>query len=146
MVEIGLELCEYQTFCFFCEDWRPRRTIVFCGWGARVNSTTTGDNAQVQWAKENAQVLRQRAVAYLNLDLAVAGTSLKKTRNNQRKNDNTGNIFRQLFAVRRSFSDDAFPVEEKHQEDPQSESFRGEGRSQYGLRHLDAQQSRSWPA
>jgi len=55
------------------KNWRPRRTIVFCGWGARVNSTTTGDNAQVQWAKENAQVLRQRAVAYLNLDLAVAG-------------------------------------------------------------------------
>ena len=49
--------------------WRPRRTIMLCSWDAEellvVGST--------EWVEENAKVLQDRAVAYLNMDVAVNG-------------------------------------------------------------------------
>ena len=49
--------------------WRPRRTIMLCSWDAEeihvVGST--------EWVEENARVLQDRAVGYLNMDVAVNG-------------------------------------------------------------------------
>ncbi|XP_072037034.1 N-acetylated-alpha-linked acidic dipeptidase 2-like [Amphiura filiformis] len=49
--------------------WRPRRTLVFCSWGAEE----FGLIGSVEWTEEYYHILSQRAVAYLNLDIAVAG-------------------------------------------------------------------------
>ncbi|KAL3873154.1 hypothetical protein ACJMK2_036308 [Sinanodonta woodiana] len=49
--------------------WRPRRTIIFCSWGseefALIGST--------EWIEETIKQLDRRAVAYINLDIAVTG-------------------------------------------------------------------------
>ena len=50
-------------------DWRPRRSVVFCGWGAEEYAMI----GSYEWAEENAKILSQRAVAYLNVDYAVIG-------------------------------------------------------------------------
>lgn len=50
-------------------DWRPRRTMVFCSWGAEEYGLI-GSN---EWTQQFAKVLSQRAVAYLNVDVAVGG-------------------------------------------------------------------------
>ena len=43
--------------------------MIFCSWGAEEY----GLIGSYEWAEENAKVLSQRAVAYLNVDTAVAG-------------------------------------------------------------------------
>jgi Zn-dependent M28 family amino/carboxypeptidase len=43
--------------------------LIFCSWGAEEY----GLIGSYEWAEENAKVLSQRAVAYLNVDIAVAG-------------------------------------------------------------------------
>ncbi|KAJ7371543.1 hypothetical protein OS493_024883 [Desmophyllum pertusum] len=50
-------------------DWRPRRTIVFCSWGAEEY----GLIGSYEWVEENRNLLSDRAVMYLNVDSAVAG-------------------------------------------------------------------------
>ena len=49
--------------------WRPRRTVMLCSWDAEeifvVGST--------EWVEENSNVLWDRAVVYLNTDVAVGG-------------------------------------------------------------------------
>ena len=49
--------------------WRPRRTIMLCSWDAEellvIGST--------EWVEENARILQDRAVGYLNMDVAVNG-------------------------------------------------------------------------
>ncbi|XP_020630243.1 N-acetylated-alpha-linked acidic dipeptidase 2-like isoform X4 [Orbicella faveolata] len=50
-------------------DWRPRRTIVFCSWGAEES----GLIGSYEWVEENRNMLRDRAVMYLNVDSAVKG-------------------------------------------------------------------------
>jgi len=49
--------------------WRPRRTIKLCSWGAEE----FGLVGSVEWVQENAKVLTNRAVVYLNTDVAVGG-------------------------------------------------------------------------
>ncbi|MFZ0062327.1 MAG: M28 family metallopeptidase [Pyrinomonadaceae bacterium] len=49
--------------------WKPRRTIVLCSW----DGEEYGLIGSVEWAEENAAELRQKAVAYLNMDAAVSG-------------------------------------------------------------------------
>lgn len=49
--------------------WKPRRTIVLCSW----DGEEYGLIGSVEWAEENAAELRQKAVAYLNMDSAVSG-------------------------------------------------------------------------
>lgn len=49
--------------------WRPRRTIVLCSWDAEEYALI----GSTEWAEDNAGVLGPRAVAYLNVDVAVAG-------------------------------------------------------------------------
>ncbi|OAY82142.1 putative glutamate carboxypeptidase 2 [Ananas comosus] len=49
--------------------WTPRRTIVLCSWDAEEY----GLIGSTEWVEENREMLSSRAVAYLNVDSAVAG-------------------------------------------------------------------------
>jgi N-acetylated-alpha-linked acidic dipeptidase len=49
--------------------WKPRRTIILCSWDAEEY----GLIGSTEWAEELAGELREKAVAYLNLDVAVSG-------------------------------------------------------------------------
>src|SRR5215213_1628791 len=51
------------------QGWKPRRTIIFCSWDAEEYGLV----GSTEWAEELADELRQKAVAYLNLDAAVSG-------------------------------------------------------------------------
>ena len=51
------------------QGWKPRRTIILCSWDAEEY----GLIGSTEWAEENADDLREKAVAYLNLDAAVSG-------------------------------------------------------------------------
>lgn len=51
---------------------RPRRSILFASWDAEELGLTSS----TEWAEENAAWLRDRAIAYLNVDSAVAGSRL----------------------------------------------------------------------
>ncbi|MFL6228488.1 MAG: M28 family metallopeptidase [Pyrinomonadaceae bacterium] len=53
------------------QGWRPRRTLVLCSWDAEEQ----GLIGSTEWAEENAAELKERAVAYLNVDVAVAGAN-----------------------------------------------------------------------
>ena len=50
------------------QGWRPRRTIVFCSWDAEEQ----GLMGSTEWVEQHASTLN-RAVAYFNMDVAVAG-------------------------------------------------------------------------
>ena len=50
------------------KGWRPKRTIVFASWDAEEE----GLIGSTEWAEQNAAEL-QKAVAYFNVDVAVAG-------------------------------------------------------------------------
>jgi N-acetylated-alpha-linked acidic dipeptidase len=50
------------------QGWRPRRTIVFCSWDAEEE----GLMGSTEWVEQQAKTL-DRAVAYFNMDVAVAG-------------------------------------------------------------------------
>jgi N-acetylated-alpha-linked acidic dipeptidase len=49
--------------------WRPQRTIILCSWDAEEQ----GELGSTHWAEKNAAELGEKAVAYLNLDVAVGG-------------------------------------------------------------------------
>merc|ERR1719494_53052 len=49
--------------------WRPRRTIMLISWDAEEY----GLMGSVEWVEEYAAILQARAVAYLNVDIAVEG-------------------------------------------------------------------------
>jgi N-acetylated-alpha-linked acidic dipeptidase len=51
--------------------WKPRRTILLCSWDAEEY----GLIGSVEWVEENAGELREKAVAYLNMDTAVSGAN-----------------------------------------------------------------------
>ncbi|XP_073518155.1 N-acetylated-alpha-linked acidic dipeptidase 2-like isoform X1 [Phyllobates terribilis] len=51
------------------EGWRPRRTIVFASWDAEE----FGLLGSTEWAEENAKILQERGVAYINSDSAIEG-------------------------------------------------------------------------
>jgi N-acetylated-alpha-linked acidic dipeptidase len=48
--------------------WKPRRTLVFCSWDAEEE----GMIGSTEWGEQHAQEL-ERAAAYLNMDVGVAG-------------------------------------------------------------------------
>jgi N-acetylated-alpha-linked acidic dipeptidase len=54
------------------EGRRPRRTIVFASWDAEEFTMTSS----TEWGEQNAEWLRDRALAYLNVDSAVSGPDL----------------------------------------------------------------------
>lgn len=51
------------------KGWKPRRTIVLCSW----DGEEYGLLGSTEWAEDNAEELKQKAVAYLNMDSAVSG-------------------------------------------------------------------------
>ena len=53
------------------QGWKPRRTIILCSWDAEEY----GLIGSTEWAEEFANDLREKAVAYLNLDAAVSGAN-----------------------------------------------------------------------
>jgi N-acetylated-alpha-linked acidic dipeptidase len=50
------------------QGWHPKRTIVFCSWDAEEE----GLIGSTEWVEQNAKTL-ERAVAYFNMDVGVAG-------------------------------------------------------------------------
>ena len=50
------------------DGWRPKRTMVFCSWDAEEE----GLIGSTEWVEQHAKTL-ERAVAYFNVDVAVAG-------------------------------------------------------------------------
>jgi N-acetylated-alpha-linked acidic dipeptidase len=50
------------------QGWRPKRTMVFCSWDAEEE----GLIGSTEWVEQHAKML-ERAVAYFNVDVAVAG-------------------------------------------------------------------------
>ena len=55
--------------------WKPRRTIKFCSWAAEEYALI----GSTEWVEDNAKLLSGRAVAYLNMDLAVSGNYTLRT-------------------------------------------------------------------
>ncbi|GLJ26434.1 hypothetical protein SUGI_0510010 [Cryptomeria japonica] len=51
------------------QGWRPRRTIILCSWDAEEY----GSIGSTEWVEQNFDLLHSRAVAYINVDCAVAG-------------------------------------------------------------------------
>eukprot|EP00794_Sanderia_malayensis_P015765 gene15765-17356_t len=51
------------------KGWRPRRSIMVCSWDAEEY----GIHGSTEWVEEHQSILRERAVAYLNVDIAVEG-------------------------------------------------------------------------
>src|SRR4029078_8704440 len=51
------------------KGWKPRRTIVLASW----DGEEYGLLGSTEWAEDNAAELKQKAVAYLNMDAAVSG-------------------------------------------------------------------------
>uniref|UniRef100_A0A8C8BI65 Glutamate carboxypeptidase 2 n=1 Tax=Otus sunia TaxID=257818 RepID=A0A8C8BI65_9STRI len=51
------------------EGWRPKRTIIFASWDAEE----FGLLGSTEWAEENARILQERAVAYINTDSSIEG-------------------------------------------------------------------------
>ena len=51
------------------QGWQPKRTIILCSWDAEEY----GLIGSTEWVEENAADLREKAVAYLNVDVAVSG-------------------------------------------------------------------------
>lgn len=49
--------------------WKPKRTILFCSWDAEEYGLV----GSTEWAEDHAAMLSQKAVAYLNVDVAVTG-------------------------------------------------------------------------
>ncbi|HEV2763251.1 MAG TPA: M28 family metallopeptidase [Pyrinomonadaceae bacterium] len=66
MLEVGRGLGELLK-----RGWRPRRTIILCSWDAEEY----GLIGSTEWAEEHAAELREKAVAYVNMDAAVSGSN-----------------------------------------------------------------------
>lgn len=49
--------------------WKPKRTILICSWDAEEYGLV----GSTEWAEDHAAMLTQKAVAYLNMDVAVTG-------------------------------------------------------------------------
>lgn len=50
--------------------WKPRRSLVLCSW----DGEEYGLIGSTEWAEQYADELKQKAVAYLNMDAAVSGS------------------------------------------------------------------------
>jgi len=66
MLEVGRGLGQLLK-----EGWKPRRTIILCSWDAEEYGLV----GSTEWAEEFAAELKEKAVAYLNLDSAVSGAN-----------------------------------------------------------------------
>nr|XP_032803549.1 aminopeptidase NAALADL1 [Petromyzon marinus] len=57
-------------------QWRPKRSIVFCSWGAEE----FGLIGSVEWAEEYYKTLMERAVGYINVDISVFANATLRVR------------------------------------------------------------------
>ncbi|HKP38972.1 MAG TPA: M28 family metallopeptidase, partial [Pyrinomonadaceae bacterium] len=64
MIELGRALGQ-----LIKSGWKPRRSIVLGSWDAEEQ----GLIGSTEWVEENAAELKEKAVAYLNMDAAVSG-------------------------------------------------------------------------
>ena len=55
--------------------WQPRRTIIFCNWGAEEFGTI----GSFEWVEQMEKRLLVNAVSYLNIDIAVDGNKTFRT-------------------------------------------------------------------
>lgn len=53
------------------EGWKPRRSIILASWDAEEY----GLIGSTEWAEQHAAELKEKAVAYLNMDAAVSGSN-----------------------------------------------------------------------
>lgn len=53
--------------------WKPERTVIFAAWGAEE----FGIIGSSEWVEANAEELREKAVAYINLDMASMGPEFR---------------------------------------------------------------------
>ena len=53
----------------FLTGWRPRRTIKLCSWSAEEQ----GLIGSTEWVEEQSKIVRDRVVAYINIDAVVRG-------------------------------------------------------------------------
>ncbi|XP_068244911.1 LOW QUALITY PROTEIN: N-acetylated-alpha-linked acidic dipeptidase 2-like [Palaemon carinicauda] len=51
------------------DGWRPRRTLVFCSWGAEE----FGMLGSTEWVEEHLDKLTERSVLYINTDICASG-------------------------------------------------------------------------
>ncbi|KAF2349679.1 Transferrin receptor-like dimerization domain [Trinorchestia longiramus] len=56
--------------------WRPRRTLVFCSWAAEEYGLV----GSMEWVEQFSKQLQDRAVAYLNVDMAIEGNFTLRTK------------------------------------------------------------------
>merc|ERR1711988_1761440 len=54
------------------EGWRPRRNVILASWDAEEY----GLIGSTEWVEQHSDVLREEAVAYVNVDVAVSGSTL----------------------------------------------------------------------
>ena len=66
MLELGRGLGQLMR-----SGWKPRRSIILGSWDAEEQ----GLIGSTEWVEENAAELREKAVAYLNVDVAVSGAN-----------------------------------------------------------------------
>ncbi|CAI0426201.1 unnamed protein product, partial [Linum tenue] len=62
LLEVAQRLARLQK-----KGWKPRRTIIFCSWDAEEY----GLIGSTEWVEDNREALKSKAVAYLNVDVAV---------------------------------------------------------------------------
>jgi N-acetylated-alpha-linked acidic dipeptidase len=67
LIELARNLGELRR-----SGWRPRRSILFASWDAEEFALTSS----TEWGEQHRDTLRNRAVAYLNVDSAASGTEL----------------------------------------------------------------------
>jgi N-acetylated-alpha-linked acidic dipeptidase len=75
------------------QGWKPRRTIILCSWDAEEY----GLIGSTEWAEEFANDLKEKAVAYLNLDAAVSGANFGAS--------SVPSLWKLLWAVMREVKD-----------------------------------------
>lgn len=71
VIHFQFSFTEFLILLDLVTDWRPRRSLVFCSWGAEEY----GLIGSYEWVEEHAAMLSSRAVAYINVDIAVEGYS-----------------------------------------------------------------------
>lgn len=57
---------------YISTGWRPRRSLVFIGWGAEEY----GFMGSLEWTEQFGKQLADRTVAYLNVDMAIEGRTV----------------------------------------------------------------------
>ncbi|XP_071788904.1 N-acetylated-alpha-linked acidic dipeptidase 2-like [Asterias amurensis] len=78
--------------------FRPRRSIVFCSWGAEEYSLI----GSTEWVEEFAKTLGKRAVAYLNVDISVQGNYTFRAKS-------TPNLFSAIYEAAKQVPDVPLP-------------------------------------